>query len=411
MNAVRWIKNPQARKKKQNGAIELFNEKEMENVVRFHQSFPQYQETPLVKLQNFANYLGVGGIYLKDESYRFGLNSFKVLGGSYAIGRTLASRLGEPIEQVTFEKLRSRNVKEKLGQITFATATDGNHGRGVAWTAAQLGHKAVVYMPKGSSENRLNHIRETGAEAHITDVNYDDSVRLAARHAEKFGWVLIQDTAWEGYVEVPAYIMQGYVTMALEALRQLERENGKRPTHIFVQAGVGAFAGAMLGFFNSILENKPVGVVVEPAEADCLFRTCEADDGKLHRVEGDMETIMAGLACGEPNPLGWEILSEYADFFVSLPDDVAARGMRILGNPLQGDPRVISGESGAVTTGLLSILMQDDACREFREQLGLDRHSVVLLFSTEGDTDPQMYRNIVWDCVPANRRTKEKRIL
>lgn len=398
MDHVRWMKNAKAKKQKKKWLTDLFNPQEIEKVFHFHKSFELYQETPLIRLQNLARHYGVGGIYVKDESYRFGLNSFKVLGGSYAIGRCLANRMGEPMEQITFNKLCSEETKKKLGQITFTTATDGNHGRGVAWTANQLGHKSVVYMPKGSSQIRLKSIKEAGAEAQITHFNYDDSVRLAAKKAKENGWEVIQDTSWEGYAEIPAYIMQGYTTMALEALQQLEKNFGKQPTHIFVQAGVGAFAGAMLGFFNAVMENPPIGVIVEPNAAACLFQTCEADDGTLHKVDGDMATIMAGLACGEPNPLGWEILSEYADMFVTLPDSVAAKGMRILGNPLKGDQTIVSGESGAVTTGFLSLIMEGNTYKELRDELGLNRDSIVLMFSTEGDTDPQVYRKIVWEC-------------
>lgn len=393
---MKWVRNPNIRKSERNEVNDLFDQNEIENVIRFHKSFPKYQETPLVSLKNLANLLGIGDLFVKDESFRFGLNSFKVLGGSYAIGRLLAAKLGKPMNEMTYELLCSEETRKQVGPITFTTATDGNHGRGVAWTAAQLGHKAVIYMPKGSSEIRYRHIKETGAEVYITDLNYDDSVRLAAHNAEKNGWEIIQDTAWDGYADVPAHIMQGYVTMAFEAFDQMEKIHGKRPTHIFVQAGVGAFAGAVLGFFNTVLEHKPVGVIVEPEKADCLYRTCKANDGRLHHVGGDLKTIMAGLACGEPNPISWKILNQYADLFVSLPDDVAEKGMRILGNPLRGDEQIVSGESGAVTTGLVHQLMQDAAYRELREQLGIDRNSVVLLFSTEGDTDPRIYRSIVW---------------
>ncbi|NHN32215.1 diaminopropionate ammonia-lyase [Paenibacillus agricola] len=395
---MKFVRNPQARKRKSTRINELFGKEESQNVIQFHRSFPQYAPTPLVSLKQLAQYLGVKAIYVKDESQRFGLGSFKVLGGAYAIGRCLAQKLGQPLEQVPFDKLQSSSVRETLGTLTFATATDGNHGRGVAWTAKQLGHKSVVYMPKGSSLRRLQHIQEVGADVSITDWNYDDSVRHAAKEAATHGWEVIQDTSWEGYVDTPTHIMQGYTTMANEALEQLVSEEGSQPTHVFVQAGVGAFAGAVIAYLNAAMDHSPTSVVIEPHEANCLFRTCEAGDGKLHRVEGEMNTIMAGLACGEPNPLGWEILSEFADMFVSLPDSVAARGMRVLGNPLLGDAPVISGESGAVTAGFLSIVMNDQRWLDLRNQLSLNADSIVLLFNTEGDTDPEMYRQVVWNC-------------
>lgn len=364
----------------------------------FHQSFPQFTKTPLVNLDNLAKHLGVAGIYVKDESYRFGLNAFKVLGGSFSMGKYLAKRLGKDISELSYEKLNSEDARKKLGDITFITATDGNHGRGVAWTATQLNQKSIVYMPKGSSLTRLENIRKEGAKASITEFNYDDAVRLAASEAKENGWVMVQDTAWEGYEEIPTWIMQGYGTMASEALEQLKELNVKKPTHIFVQAGVGSLAGAVQGYFASVFKDEcPITVIVEADEADCLYRSAIAGDGKPRAVTGDMPTIMAGLACGEANTIGWEVLKSYSSTFVSCPDWVSANGMRMLGNPIKEDKKIISGESGAVTAGLLKAIMTEDDMKELREQLNLDENSRILLFSTEGDTDPDKYRKIVWN--------------
>jgi len=386
---------------KQNGtgaSTELFNKKAIEKAINFHRTFPDYQPTPLRELSKLANNLGVGGIYVKDESYRFGLNAFKALGGSYAIGRYLAKRLNKDISELPFEVLTSPEVKEQLGDITFATTTDGNHGRGIAWTARQLRQKSVVYMPKGSSQYRLERIRSEGATAEITDMNYDDAVRMTAAEAEKHGWVVVQDTSWEGYEEIPSWIMQGYGTMAAESIEQLNNLGIEKPTHIFVQAGVGALAGSVQGYFASLFkEGRPETVIVEADQADCLYKSALAADGRPRVVGGDMATVMAGLACGEPNLIGWNILRDYSDVFVSCPDWVAAKGMRVLANPLLGDPKVISGESGAVTAGLLSTLMIDEGLKEAREALHLDEKSQILLFNTEGNTDPFKYRSIVWD--------------
>ena len=193
-----------------------FGPEAAEKARSFHRSFPTYRETPLVSLSHLAGELGVAAIYVKDESARFGLNAFKVLGGSYAIGNYIAKRLGLDLEELPFERLVSEEIREKLGPVTFVTATDGNHGRGVAWTANRLGQKCVVYMPKGSAEERLRNIRALGAEASITKLNYDDAVRLAKAGEERYGWVLVQDTAWDGYEEIPRWIMEGYTTMAAE---------------------------------------------------------------------------------------------------------------------------------------------------------------------------------------------------
>jgi diaminopropionate ammonia-lyase len=317
-----------------------------------------------------------------------------VLGGSFAIGNYLARKLNKSIDEVSFSMLLDPEVKKQLGDLTFVTATDGNHGRGVAWTANQLGMKSVVYMPKGSAEERLENIRAAGADASITDLNYDDAVRLANRQAEEKGWIVVQDTAWEGYEEIPTWIMQGYGTMGLEAFEQLP----EKPTHIFLQAGVGSMAGAMAGLLSDIYgEDRPIIVIVEPNKADCLFRTAEANDGTLHIVTGNMDTIMAGLACGEPCSIGWNVLKNYADFFISCPEYVAANGMRILGNPLGKDDRVISGESGAAAFGAVAEIMKNPELANMKEALCLNENSRVLCFSTEGDTDKENYKAIVWE--------------
>ena len=374
--------------------LDFLNLESAKKVQSFHASFPVYKETPLVELKHTAKSMGLGNIYIKDESYRFGLNAFKVLGGSYAIGNYLAKRLGKSITEMPYEKLVSGEIKRELGDITFVTATDGNHGRGVAWTAKQLQQKSVVYMPKGSAEERLMNIRAEGADASITDLNYDEAVRLANSQAEQKGWVMVQDTAWEGYEDIPGWIMQGYGTMGYEAYMQLP----EKPTHIFLQAGVGSMAGAVAGFFASVYGGeRPIITIVEPNKADCIYKTAEAADGKLHFVTGDMDTIMAGLACGEPCSIGWNVLRDYADNFISCPDYAAAQGMRVLGNPEAGDTKVVSGESGASAFGCIAEIMRDKTLVELKNKLKLDEHSKVLFFSTEGDTDKENYKSIVWD--------------
>lgn len=375
-------------------SLEFLNTEQSEEVLRYHQSFPPYEKTPLVELSHLAQYFGVNEVYIKDESYRFGLNAFKVLGGSYGMGMAIAEKVGIPKEEMTFDRLCSKEVKEKLGSVTFVTATDGNHGRGVAWTARQLGQKAVVYMPKGSAVERLKNIQAEGAEAFILEMNYDEAVRYSEEQAQKNNWIVVQDTAWEGYEKIPTWIMQGYATMAYESYQQLQ---GRKPTHIFLQAGVGSMAGAVCGFFASLYgENRPKVIVMEPDTVDCLYQTALVDDGGLHSVQGDFQTIMVGLACGEPNRIAWEILRDYGEGFITCSDSIAATGMRILGNPLLGDQKVISGESGAVGIGVLVELMTNPLYQEMKEKIGLNSKSKVLFFSTEGDTDQKNYRDIVW---------------
>ena len=393
---IKWARNEMP-KTDCSKILSLMSGEEIKKVYEFHRSFPQYKETPLVNLSHLAAYFGIKGIFVKDESFRFDLNAFKVLGGSYAIAKYIAFHLGKDIAEIDYNALISDETKEKLGDITFYTATDGNHGRGVAWAANRLRQKAVVLMPKGSSQARLQNILKEGAEASITDLNYDDAVRLANKMASNDPkGVIVQDTAWEGYEEIPGWIMQGYASMSFEAYSQMKLAGISRPTHIFVQAGVGSLAGSVVGFFaNLFSSNPPLMTVVEASAADCLYISNLA--GKLVGVKGNLSTIMAGLACGEGNTLSWEILKNYSRFFVSAPDWVASRGMRVLAVPLKGDNKVISGESGAVTAGLLFTLLRDAEYKDFREALGINSESVVLLFSTEGNTDPEKFRDVVWD--------------
>ncbi|MGO0903818.1 diaminopropionate ammonia-lyase [Clostridioides difficile] len=399
MKDIKYIQNENARNlHKSKVSVDFINKEQIEKIRNFHKSFSEYKVTPLHSLSELANELGVSNIWLKDESYRFGLNAFKSLGGSYAVGKYIAKKLNMDISNLSFEMLNSKNIKEKLGDLTFVTATDGNHGRGIAWFANQIGQKSVVFMPKGSSEIRLNNIRKEGAEASITDLNYDDAVRLATKYADENNGVIIQDTAWDGYEEIPTWIMQGYVTLIDEAIEQINSLDNGMPTHVFLQAGVGSFAGTVQGYLEYVFgNNRPITTIVEPNEAACIFKSAEINDQKPHAVTGFMETIMAGLNCGEPNTIGWNILRDYSDMYISCPDYVAARAMRILANPLKGDPKVVSGESGAVGLGILSLILEEDGLKEIAEKLNINKDSKILVISTEGDTDPENYKRIVWD--------------
>ena len=379
--------------------LDLMSEENVTKANEFHKSFPQYSVTPLQKLSALASYLGVKGIYCNDESYRFGLNAFKVLGGSYAMGRYIAKELGRDISQLPYNVLSSDKLREEFGQATFFTATDGNHGRGVAWAAKRLGQKAVVRMPKGTTKTRFDNIAKEGAEVTIEEVNYDDCVRMAAAEAAKTEHgIIVQDTAWAGYEEIPSWIMQGYGTLVLEADKQLKENGIDRPTHVFVQAGVGSLAGAVVGYFaHKYKENPPVMVVCEASAADCLYRSAVQADGNLVNVTGDLQTIMAGLACGEGNTIGWDILKNHVTVFASCPDWMSAKATRIYANPLENDPHIISGESGSVPLGLAYTALHDEDAKDLKEALKLDENSNILVISTEGDTDPVRYREIVWD--------------
>jgi diaminopropionate ammonia-lyase len=370
--------------------FDFANKETVRHVHDFHRTLPGYRPTPLVRLPGLAGYLGINQLWIKDENHRFDLKAFKVLGASYAMAKCLGDVIGLDDDELTYHNIIAR--KSAYDHITFVTATDGNHGRAVAWAAKQFGCKAVVYLPKGSSLIRLEAIRHYGAQASITDMNFDDSVMHASRKAQENGWTLLQDTSWEGYETVPRHIMQGYSTLITESIGP-----GKKhlPTHVFVQAGVGSFAAAMVGTLVSLAGgDAPTFIVVEPEGAPCLFESIK--NGERVRIKGDLATIMAGLSCGEPSLMGWEILKSGAHAFLMCADEIARKGMKVLGNPLATDQPVISGESGAVTLGALFEIMTARQNMKIRKDICLNSDSSVLLFSTEGDTDPDLYRDIVW---------------
>ena len=392
-------------------AKELFSIETARKAMKFHREIPGYRMTPLRALPNLAQMLGIGGIYIKDEAQRLELNSFKVLGGSYAISRYIQKKLGLTDEETTYDYLVSDECHKRLGDITFAAATDGNHGRGIAWASMKLRHKCVIYVHKDTSQARIDAIRRYGAQVTVIDGNYDDAVRQIADDAAQNGWTIISDTSWDGYTEIPTWIMQGYTTMLLESQDHLSGMGITRPSHVIVQAGVGALAASVIGFYASLFpENPPVFIVVEPDKAACVFASIKANDGQCHSVKGELDTIMAGLACGDPSPIAFDILSHNADFFLSVPDYVAARGMRILSCPLRGDPFMISGESGAVPLGALYSLLTEKGDEELREKMKLDKNSLVFMVNTEGNTDPKHFRQIIWDgCDPVPHAYRTRR--
>jgi diaminopropionate ammonia-lyase len=334
----------------------LFSPEQAEKVYRFHRSMgDKYNQTPLARLDALAASLGLGGLYVKDESKRGNLKAFKLLGGAYAVAGSVCRKLGADIAGVDFDYLKSEETKRKLGDITFAAASDGNHGKSVAWAAHEFNQKSVVYMPKGTVQDRIEAIERFGGTVVVSDYNYDWCVREVNRLAAEKGWEVVPDTASEGGAQVAVWVMQGYATMGMEAIEQL---GGVTPTHMFLQAGVGSMAAAMAGvFINYYGEKCPKIYIVEPHQAACYYNSGVAGDGVARSVEGDMDSIMAGLSCGVPNPIAWEIIRNFADGFFSCDDVLTANGMRILGNPLGNDPRVVSGESGAVGTGLIDEIM------------------------------------------------------
>lgn len=369
-----------------------FTPKATQNVISFHASMPGYKPTPLCSLQNTANKFGVKGIFIKDESKRFDLNAFKILGGSYAIASILAQYCKESPDNIDFETLKSKVLQTDARELTFITATDGNHGRGVARSASLFGCKSIVYMPKGSVAERVSNIQKAGAQVVVTDLNYDDTVRLAAHRAKQENLILVQDTSFPEYEQIPLLIMQGYCTMAAEAYKQLPM----KPTHIFLQAGVGSMAAAVAAYLHSVYQkDSPTFIITEPHSADCFYQTAAHVDGNIHPASGDLNTIMAGLACGEPCELAWELLTGLADAFVTIPDSAAAEGMRLLARPFGSDQPIVAGESGASAFGCATEILRREDFRPFREALSITEDSVLLFFNTEGATDTDNYNAIV----------------
>lgn len=364
--------------------VDWLSPKVAQRVMAFHCQVPGYGPTPLKSLPELAEKCGVKALLVKDESPRFGLNAFKGLGGIYAVAQAAGKLLGLEPEQITFPELKKPEYQVALHQMIFATATDGNHGKGVAWAAGLLGCPAKVFMPKGSSPRRAQAIRDAGqAEVTITQWNYDDTVNYVNQCAEKNGWVLVQDTSWGGYEQVPKWIMQGYTTMAQEAAEQLT----EMPTHIFLQAGVGAMAGAVTGYYRARYgENCPKIVLVEPYGAACIYESMEAGDGQPHTAKGSGETIMAGLNCGSPCTVAWDILRDYGSYALECGDDAAKLGMRTLRHF-----GIVSGESGASGIGAFLELAKSP---EQKAKLGIGPDAKILFFSTEGNTDPESYEAI-----------------
>ncbi len=332
-------------------------------------AWPGYAPTPLHSLPGLAAQLGLATLHYKDEGPRFGLGSFKALGGAYAVARLVAER-------------------GSARGLTVTCATDGNHGRSVAWGAQRSGCRCVIFVHAGVSAARVAAIERYGAEVRRVPGNYDDSVRHAADTAAAEGWTVVSDTSYPGYTDIPRHVMQGYAVLAEEAI---EQSGGAAPTHLFLQGGVGGFAAAVLAhYWEHFGAARPAAVVVEPDRAACLLAS--ARTGRPEVVHGELDTIMAGLACGEPSLLAWDILRAGADAFMSIPDALALDTMRALAQPLAGDPAIVGGESGVAG---LAGLVAAAADPEIRATIGLGAGSRVLVVGTESDTDPALYARIV----------------
>jgi diaminopropionate ammonia-lyase len=338
-----------------------------DDMQRFHRSIPGYKPTPLLSLENLAESLGLQELFVKDESHRFGIKAFKALGASYAIYRFLQNR-------------------EESAPLTFCAATDGNHGKAVAWTANRLKQKAVIYMPANTAFSRVKSVEAEGARVMLVAGTFDDCVARCAADAEQNGWQAIADTAYPGYSEIPKYIMLGYTTIFRET-------NIPEVDFVFLPAGVGGLAAAGSSYFvRRYGEERPGLVCVEPSDCDCFLESVRFGKGKPLPAKGKQESIMVGLNCGIPSPVAWPVIRDSMDLFIAITDNYAVDAMRAYYKE-----NITSGESGASGLAGLLALLKDDRLKEAREKIGINKSSRVLLINTEGDTDPENYRKILSD--------------
>jgi diaminopropionate ammonia-lyase len=349
-------------------------------------SWPGYQPSPLRKLEQLAAQIGVAAIDYKDESQRFGLKSFKALGGAYAVARQLQAQVRQQVgAEASIDDLLAGSYQSILRNIVISCATDGNHGRSVAWGCQMFGCGCIIYIHRDVSAGRQQAMQAFGAEVIRISGNYDESVRQAASDAATHGRIIVSDTSYPGYVDIPRDVALGYTVMLAEAVEQLD---ASIPTHVFIQAGVGGLAAAVCAYFWELWgARRPRFIVVEPEQANCLQES--ARRGERVTITGDLDTLMAGLACGEVSLLAWDVLQPGVDDFLTISEDAVAPCMQLLA---RGVPPIEAGES-AVAGLAAAIVAREDAT--LAAQLGLDATSRIFVIGTEGATDPEVYQRLI----------------
>lgn len=351
--------------------------------------WPGYQATPLYHLDKLAADIGVDKIWYKDESQRFHLKSFKALGGAYAVARQLQAKVAEITGKTPdIESLLAKKFDDIVSQIVISCATDGNHGRSVSWGCQMFGCQCVIYIHRDVSPGRQQAMEAFGATVIRISGNYDESVKQADADAKLHSRIIVSDTSYEGYMEIPKDVALGYTVLLAESIEQM---NGEIPTHVFIQGGVGGLASAVCAYFWELWgKQRPRFIIVEPVEANCLQESARA--GKPVIVEGDLETLMAGLACGEVSALAWEILKTGANDFMTINEEAVPLTMKLLAEGFNGDPKIEAGESAVA--GLAAVITAR-ADKNISNSLGLNENSRVYILGTEGATDPEVYRELI----------------
>jgi len=347
--------------------------------------WPGYQPTPLHSLAALATDIGVDKIWYKDESQRFHLKSFKALGGAYAVARQLQSKVAEVTGTTPgINDLLAKKFDDIVSKIVISCATDGNHGRSVSWGCQMFGCQCIIYIHRDVSLGRQQAMEAFGAEVIRITGNYDDSVKQADSEARANGRIIVSDTSYEGYMEIPRDVALGYTVLLAESIEQMQ---GDIPTHVFIQGGVGGLASAVCAYFWELWgEQRPRFIIVEPEQANCLQESARA--GKPVIVEGDLDTLMAGLACGEVSALAWEILETGANDFMTINEEAVPATMKLLAR----ECNIEAGESAVA--GLAALIT---ACNdlEMKDKLALDADSRVYILGTEGATDPEVYEKLI----------------